>query len=231
MTRTSASRWPAAFEEIRADFGYAMEADRRTADWLAAVLSHPPYAPKEVLDGLRAEATNRTVWVLGAADSALRDVRKVPPDEPLWVADGAATAALEAGRRPTALVSDLDGRLEDEIAVVQAGALAALHAHGDNLAALQAGLHRFHPSRVAGTCQVDAPNPLINPGGFTDGDRAVHLALAFGARQVRLVGFDYETGPGRYSGRFNPATKPKKLEWARRLIQRLIDEGRPVSYA
>lgn len=229
MIPKTLAQWPMAFAEIRRDFGFSLHADRAVAERLAAKLGKPPYNVAAVLKDAKEQARRRTVWVLGAADSAREDLGRVPADAVLWAADGATTAALEARRVPGLITTDLDGNLDHEAQAARRGALVFLHAHGDNGHELEAHLADFPPKKVAGTCQVEPIKPLINPGGFTDGDRAVFLALTFGAKQVRLVGFDYKT-PGHYSGRFDPIRKPRKLEWAKRLIDRLIEAGAPVIY-
>jgi len=216
------------FAPIRAAFGYSLEADRAAANRLAARLAKEPYRCEEVLHGWRVRG--RAVHVLGAADRALADAARIPPDVEVWTADGATTAALEAGRTPTAIVTDLDGRVEDEVEAARNGARVVIHAHGDNGPAIDEWLPQFPPQRVLGTCQVDPVTPLLNPGGFTDGDRAVFLALSLGAREVRLYGFDFDR-PGPYSGRRGASMKPLKLAWARRLLDGLIADGAPVRYA
>lgn len=228
MTPVPGKTWPAAFEPIRRDFGFSLERDQEAARWLARALSRAPYDPPRVLDQARAQVAGRTVWVLGAADTAGADVMAVPPGDILWTADGATLAAHQAGRVPHAIVTDLDGHPPAEALMSRYGALVFVHAHGDNVPALEEHLPRFPPERVAGTCQVEPLAPLINPGGFTDGDRAVHLALAVGAAEVRLVGFDFER-PGAYSGKPRDAvTKKRKLAWARRLVDDLIADGANV---
>lgn len=230
MTLAAPATWPDAFEEIRRDFGFPRGDDEESARRLAARLAASPYGCRAVVETVRSHVRGRTLWVLGAADSALGDVERAPPGDPLWTADGATTAALAAGRRPDAIVTDLDGHVPDQVAAARAGAYVFVHAHGDNTDALDRWLEAFPGPHVAGTCQVEPPSPLLNPGGFTDGDRAVHLALALGAAEVRLIGFDLGGPPGRYSGRYDPALKPRKLAWAGRLIERLVADGAPVRF-
>jgi 2-amino-4-hydroxy-6-hydroxymethyldihydropteridine diphosphokinase len=216
------------FAPIRSAFGYSEAADRAAAEDLAGRLSRRPFRSEELVEGLRLRG--RTVHVLGAADRARQDAERMPNTGEVWAADGATSAALLAGRTPTAIVTDLDGRVEDQVKAAHRGALVFVHAHGDNRPAIERWLAEFPPRQVAGTCQVEPVPPLLNPGGFTDGDRAVFLALALGAGEVRLYGFDYER-PGSFSGRKDLFTKPLKLAWARRLIDGLIADGAPVRFA
>ena len=63
---------------------------------------------------------------------------------------------------------------------------------------------------------------MINVGGFTDGDRAICLALAFGAqyKSIQLIGFK-SNDVGRWSGVTNEALKLEKLRWMEKIIQEL----------
>ena len=65
--------------------------------------------------------------------------------------------------------------------------------------------------------QIDG---LENFGGFTDGDRAVCLALALGVnlQDVTLVGFS-TTKVGKWSGQTNPERKLEKLDWMLKVLE------------
>ena len=61
---------------------------------------------------------------------------------------------------------------------------------------------------------------MSNPGGFTDGDRAVCIAFALGADSVELVGFSTkEVGP--WSGVTDSKRKLIKLKWMSKVLQML----------
>lgn len=217
---------PTDFAAIRRDFGFEEAADRAAAERLASMLRRPQYDTEDAVR--RADPTGKTIVVVGAADDAAAALDRAPPDALLWCADGATTAARDAGRPVAAIVTDLDGTVHHELAAARRGAVVFVHAHGDNVPSLDRWVPQFPSSQVVGTCQVDPPPaPLRHPGGFTDGDRAVHLALELGAKEVVLLGFDFEK-PGKYTGRHDPATKPRKLAWAKRLIDALVASGAPV---
>ena len=63
---------------------------------------------------------------------------------------------------------------------------------------------------------------MINVGGFTDGDRAICLALAFGApyKSIQLIGFK-ANDVGKWSGVTDKALKLEKLRWMEKIIQDL----------
>jgi 2-amino-4-hydroxy-6-hydroxymethyldihydropteridine diphosphokinase len=223
--------WAPFYARIVLDFGFDPAQDEAAAHDLAQALGRPGYAPKQVWDELAAQLRGRDVIVLGAADDAASRLRTSPTEEPIIAADGATTASLEAGRRPALIVSDLDGDVADEVRAVADGAHILVHAHGDNWSAVQEWLPRFRKAGVAGTCQTRPVPPLQNHGGFTDGDRACFIAHALGVRKMRLVGFRFEGPPGRYSGTYDPATKPRKLQWSQRLLKELSRRGALIEFA
>jgi hypothetical protein len=89
------------------------------------------------------------------------------------------------------------------------GCTVVVHAHGDNLEALESYVPLL--DRIIGTVQCRPPEGLYNFGGFTDGDRAVFLAREMGAASIELVGFDFED-------QSVTPRKKKKLAWAKKLI-------------
>jgi uncharacterized Rossmann fold enzyme len=217
--------WEPFYLQIVSEFGFSRRDDEDCARRLALRLARPPFAPAKVWDALDQEIRGRPVNVLGAADDAAKGLKRLRSRLPLLAADGATTAALEAGIVPTGIVSDLDGAMEDEIEATRRGAKILVHAHGDNGPAISRWLPRLEPTRVAGTCQSRPVAPLRNLGGFTDGDRACFVAHALGATRIRLVGFDLGADPGRYTGAFDPKTKPRKMWWAQKLLDELATRG------
>jgi uncharacterized Rossmann fold enzyme len=61
---------------------------------------------------------------------------------------------------------------------------------------------------------------MLNPGGFTDGDRAVCFALSVNAspKQITLRGFRTDK-IGRWTGATVPERKMRKLEWMSRILE------------
>jgi uncharacterized Rossmann fold enzyme len=118
---------------------------------------------------------------------------------------------------PEVLVTDLDGDVEDQVRSNAAGTIAVVHGHGDNGPAVRTWAPRF-TGRTVATTQSRPFGRLVDYGGFTDGDRAVCLADHFGAKEIRLVGWDFEH-PSRKDG--DPKRKQRKLDWAYILIQNL----------
>ena len=198
------SRWEPVYELILADFGFDRAADEAARDDLAEYAV--PFDP----DRLSALA-DATVAVAGAGPS-LESTADVAAAADVVVAAGTAADRLPAvGVDVDLAVSDLDKNPGTVAGLTREGVPAAVHAHGDNRAALREWLPRCDPEHVLATTQAAPRPPVVNHGGFTDGDRAAFLADAFGARQLRFPGWnldDPNVGP----------VKREKLRWAERLL-------------
>lgn len=201
--------WEPTYREILAEFGYSRDADERARDLLADLLAARRRATRADVE--RALHGARAV-VVGPA----RAPGKLP--EGVLVATDAALAGLVArGIVPAIVVTDLDGHVGSHVAASRAGALLVVHAHGDNERALRDVVPRLE-GPVLGTTQAAPARGVECFGGFTDGDRAVLMAAECGAREIVLVGFDFDAPvpkPGR-----DADVKRRKLAWARALVQR-----------
>jgi len=61
------------------------------------------------------------------------------------------------------------------------------------------------------TTQARPFDNVYNFGGFSDGDRCFFVVRKFGAKQIRLAGFDFEDSDV-------DLTKKNKLKWAKKLM-------------
>jgi uncharacterized Rossmann fold enzyme len=76
-----------------------------------------------------------------------------------------------------------------------------IHAHGDNIEKIDEFSSFILDARVIGTTQTNTHLPVVNSGGFTDGDRALYFFENFLSQNHKLflVGFDFGTQIGKYS--------------------------------
>ncbi|MEK6984938.1 MAG: 6-hydroxymethylpterin diphosphokinase MptE-like protein [Candidatus Thermoplasmatota archaeon] len=209
--------WSAQMDAIRAQFGYAEATDREAALLLRDRMPAPQ--PWRML-GVQLR-NRRNLAILGCGPNLSRTPVAELAGKVIVAADGATSWLREQGVIPNLIVTDLDGAEADLEWAARQGALMVLHAHGDNQDAIVRLAPRLGPL-AWGTHQVEPTadlEPLRNLGGFTDGDRAVLLCEAFGGLRATLYGFDFDAPPSPYSGRFDPATKPAKLQWARRIVE------------
>lgn len=209
------SHWEVYYSQILKDFGYDREEDERAAVILSNLLRDRPSA----VDSLRRLIEGRRVTVAGDAESLAREIDEMT--EVVISADEATSVLLEREIIPDAFTTDLDGNIEDLLRANSRGSIAIIHAHGDNIPAMHSHVKSFE-GPVVGTTQTKPIEGIHNFGGFTDGDRAVFIADHFGAKEIRLVGFDFEKPREKDK---DPEVKARKLDWAYILIQSLGNEN------
>ena len=214
--------WRPAYEAILADFGYDRVSDERARDELATIVGHPSDADEGVREsqpgrraihplGLPDLQLAGTVAICGAAPSLAEEL-SIPADADRVVAASTAAVVLrEAGIGVDCMVTDLDGDPATARSLTAAGTPVAVHAHGDNLAAIREHVPRFEVGAVLPTTQAAPRGPVVNPGGFTDGDRAAFLADEVGADRLVFAGW-------RFDDPAVDAAKARKLLWAERLL-------------
>ncbi|MDG6221555.1 MAG: DUF115 domain-containing protein, partial [Candidatus Thermoplasmatota archaeon] len=145
----------------------------------------------------------------------------------LIAADSALKTLVESDVFPGVVVTDLDGDEKLLLEASQRGAVMVVHAHGDNVQRLVELVPKLE-GPVVGTCQVMPPPPLVNWGGYTDGDRAALMALENRAAKIVLAGFDFEK-PVAKEG-IDMGRKLKKLRWAKEILEWAAMQGAPMVF-
>ena len=148
----------------------------------------------------------RETIVFGAGPNLVKhisilDSKHVIDEHVLVAADGATKALVEVGVVPHIIVTDLDGDLESIKYSHHHGSILAIHVHGDNIPVFIEFLNEVRRclNNVIVTTQVKPAYPILNFGGFTDGDRAYLLTLFFKPSKIILAGMDFGNVVGRYS--------------------------------
>lgn len=198
--------WEPVYDAIRRDFGYERAGDERARDVLASLTR--PFDLERL-----AAVRDATVAVAGAGpsletDAALERVRQA---DVVFAASTAADTLAAADVRVDCMVTDLDKNPDTVRRLTEQQTPVAVHAHGDNVAAVRSVVPDCVDEYVLPTTQAEPRGPVSNVGGFTDGDRAAFLADHLGAARLRFVGWDFDDPS------VNP-TKARKLEWAERLL-------------
>jgi uncharacterized Rossmann fold enzyme len=202
--------WEPIYKEILNDFGFSREEDESSAQLLSEFLKEKGNSVL-TLRKLRNIIKDKEVIVCGKAPRLLDDITKLRPKkkEVIVAADGATSTLLSRGITPHVIVSDLDGAMDDIIEANERCAIVVVHAHGDNITKLKSYVPQL--KKIIGTTQSRPLSNVFNFGGFTDGDRAIYLANHLGAKEIGIIGFDFEdANVGEI--------KKKKLRWAKRLI-------------
>ncbi len=216
--------WEPFYKEIKKDFNLNFKKDQKAAEILNKILKKQKISKEKKLKNL---IENNEVIVFGAGPT-LKNCIKENKNKSFFKkslkisADGATTALIEENIVPDIIVTDLDGKISDQIKANEKGSLIVIHAHGDNVKKIKEIVPCL-TGEVIGTTQVDPKNfeYLFNYGGFTDGDRAVYIADHFKAKKIYLIGFDFNNKIGKYSFTKDKQIKKKKLIWCELLIKRL----------
>ncbi|WNY28485.1 hypothetical protein MmiEs2_06730 [Methanimicrococcus stummii] len=234
------TNWEPFYQIILNRFGFSEKSDIKTAEWFSDVLTALHFSEKTEDDSikeLKNKIAGKNIVVCGNAPSLndeylqFQNQKNTTGDEIYIAADGAASVLLKNRKVPDIIVTDLDGKHQNdaikEIEATDKGALLLIHAHGDNLDKLEKYLPAFSDkikeNAVVPTCQCRPPKKLHNFGGFTDGDRCVFLADEFGAASVTLIGFDFN----------DPDVSPmkkKKLQCAEKLIQMIREQNSKIRF-
>lgn len=195
--------WEPIYERILRDFGYDRGADVRARDVLDG------FVGSFDLDRLAVEG--ETVAIVGASQTLPYELDLVETADVVYAASTAADVLLEDDHIVDLMVTDLDKNPETAIELSHEGTPIALHAHGDNIAAMRRHLPKFDLENVLGTTQAAPSHHVVNFGGFTDGDRAAFLADEFGAEGLVFPGWDFDDDSVG-------TEKRRKLAWAERLL-------------
>ncbi len=211
LTEMNFAAWEPIYEQILEDFGFDRAGDEEAAQFLSRKLTEENTVS---LSELKALISGKPVLVCGNAPKLRRELSEINfSDFTVIAADGAAAVLMDMGIVPEVICTDLDGNseadIEKEILACEKGSIVLIHAHGDNIDKLEKYVPRF--KRFIATTQAKPFDKVYNFGGFSDGDRCFFLAREFGAKNIKLAGFDFE------DPRVN-TIKKKKLKWAKKLI-------------
>lgn len=220
--------WETWYDEILNDFNFIREDDVNTADVLdRMLLDLNTLSLEELSDKVHNNRRTDKFIVFGAGPSLKENIIELKEnhdlnDYILIAADGATTALVEERLVPDIVVTDLDGRIDDIFLVNNKDSAIVIHAHGNNMEEIVKYTPFFDD--ILGTTQAEPHGNLYNFGGFTDGDRAIFLAVELGASEILLAGMDFGDIVTQYSRPDNSNflqkaddIKKKKLEYAERL--------------
>jgi len=206
--------WEPYYDRILKDFGFSRTDDERAAKVLDNRLGGSRISPTD----LAAVLAGKPVSVAGNALTLKAELSRLT--KVVIAADEATSTLLQRNRLPNVIVTDLDGDVKDQLEANRRGSVVVVHAHGDNIPAIEKWAGEFQGQTMA-TTQARPFGGVYNFGGFTDGDRGVFIADAMGAKSIRLVGFDFEHPNPKDQP---PELKKRKLDWAFILIESILAE-------
>ena len=165
-----------------------------------------------ILDAYR----GRNAFIIGNGPN-LKNAIKTISGGYVIVADSAIETYSSLYGNPDIIVTDLDGNINSIIDSYNRGSIILVHAHGDNINAIEKYAKYF--SNGIATTQYIPMAHLYNYGGFSDGDRSAFLADYLGARHITLLGFDFKNVNIKpYYDNTAIIRKKIKLEWAKYLL-------------
>ncbi len=207
--------WEPIYRLILEDMHFERLADEKAASLLSKMLEEKSKRNEVAgIDCIEKTIQGKDALVCGKAPCLSQDIKNIDFKKFVVIAaDGAASILLNNNIIPDIIVTDLDGNMDDEARANELGSIMVVHAHGDNIDALERELPRL--KKVIGTTQSKPFANVYNFGGFSDGDRCVFLTKEMKARSITLIGFDFN------DLNVTPL-KAKKLIWAKKLIE-MID--------
>ena len=223
--------WP-WYEEMSASFGSDRTQDQRVTDILSLILRNKAVNPRVIASALKESPT----LILGAGPSLEKDLVKLRQTEHLSkfvivAADGATTGLMDVCMmHPEIIVTDLDGKLQDILASNSKGSVMVVHSHGGNMHKIVDYVPRF--PKALGTTYVEPRPDVHNFGGFSDGDRAVSLAMAMDADPIVMAGMDIGEDVGKYSKTAAKSREEKKikLKMCKKVLEWLAGKSKAELY-
>ena len=212
--------WESYYKAIVQSMGYDRDRDEIVAHQLSNMLEsmEDQLVP---LDTLRELLEKKHVFVFCDGPSLKDDITGFDFRSTKVAADGATSKIMDAGIMPDIIVTDLDGKVEDQIEANKEGAIVIIHAHGDNQDLVKRWVPRFE-GPVLGSTQSTPIERVHDFGGFTDGDRCAFLCDHFNAASIILVAFNFDDTDQEYLQELGPM-KLKKLTWGGMLLSALED--------
>lgn len=198
--------WEPVYERILADMGFDRTADERARDRLATLCAGNAGAVLSSLD-----YSGQTVAIAGGAETLTAEFAVARSADVVVAASVAAERLREEGIAVDCMVTDLDKTPETARQLTTEGIPVAVHAHGDNVPAVEEHVLGFDHEFLLPTTQARPTDRIHNFGGFTDGDRAAFLADALGAERLVFPGWEFDDLS------VDPI-KRQKLQWAERLL-------------
>ena len=226
-------------DEVRTFFDWDIKSDIESANQLLSVVENTSIASwtrsqrSVTIANLRRRLVLREIKiaVLGAAIEESEIISMLESPTLFVAADGAVgvlsslpeSISERAWSRLVCIVSDADGGA-GTIEAVKRSIPAILHAHGDNISSwrnlLEIAVNMQNPPRIVLTHQTpDRIDGMYNPGGFTDGDRAICFLISLGVPSERILLLGTRTDVvGKWSGATNPEEKIVKLQWMAKIL-------------
>lgn len=232
--------WIEKYNWIARELLIDTERDRVSAKLLSSIIGDNFVKQKDISSIFR----ERNVLIIGYGRDidnelyCLNNIKHLLRDTVVIVADKAINSVLKHGLKIDIFITDLDCD-RDYLYRIPRNTIFVIHAHGDNVDKVEAIVPKLlekgyllHP-----TTQIEPLWNVFNYGGFTDGDRAVYLAMYYKPRRVVLIGMDLDKQLDKqivdryYNNGLKHILKIKKLEIAELLLEEIICRSSVETYS
>jgi uncharacterized Rossmann fold enzyme len=224
------SDWRPIYLDIVQRLKLDIERDRESTLLLTNILEN--INPRPLLDQLQESIAGKSVVVCGAGPSLEHHVQSLKTKNDLsnlaiMAADGAVSVLLDQDVKCDVVTTDLDGDIEHLKETRRKGAILVVHGHGDNMETAESVVPEL--GDVLGSTQVEPTHRTFLWGGFTDGDRACHIASEYSPEKIIFAGMDFGSLVGKWSKPDHDThfaanrRKRIKLEIAEELISSLFE--------
>ena len=235
------------YHKIVNDFNFDLQKDREARNLLSHILEKKTYSYnlEEVLLSFKNNFQKKNrICVYGcgpslevSVDYLISNLGKTFFNTCVnLAADGAARLLNERTIPIDGIITDLDGITKRDFSNAK---FVIVHAHGDNILLLEHFKNTIiNFKKIIGTTQAESTYNLLNPGGFTDGDRILALIISFllPHQELYLIGMDFNDIVGNYSkpnrekNFLADPIKLKKLQYALQIIEWLIPKVKIPMY-
>ena len=237
------------YEEVLEIFKFDKEKDIQARDILYEFRKR--FDPETTIEAIQNKILGKKLYFFGAGPNLIEHLKKIHDNIRtnrknyyLIAADGSARALSLFSLIPDLIFSDLDGLTHSQIEMfLKLNSNIIVHGHGDNIEKLRIFKDLLSTPqesiKIICTTQVESRYPVLNPGGFTDGDRSVFFChhLAPLKQNFTLFGYDFGGKVGIYSkNKYKQEQTPdpikkKKLLFCQKLLNQLsILEDRTISF-
>ena len=221
--------------KIIKEFDFNPKKDQEARDYLSNILStkSKDWSLELILNSFNEVIQSKSIIIIyGCGPSLEESVKFLLNNEPEHLfdksinlaADGASVLLKQKKIPIDGIFTDLDGISKTEFNYAD---FIIVHAHGDNINKLNSFKNDIIKLKnIIGTTQSEPVHNVINPGGFTDGDRILFFlrSLLFPYHKLYLIGMDFNNIVGKYSkpdiieNKEGNPVKIKKLQFAVQLL-------------
>ncbi|MHA1475146.1 MAG: 6-hydroxymethylpterin diphosphokinase MptE-like protein [Promethearchaeota archaeon] len=235
------------YEQVLQIFKFNKEKDVQARDILYEFRKE--YDPELKIKSIESNMIDKSLFFFGAGPNLIDHLdfigNKIISNRNNYfivAADGSARALSNYSITPDLIFSDLDGLNYNQIEnFLNQNSTIIIHGHGDNIEEIRTfkSLLLRPNENIICTTQVESRYPIINPGGFTDGDRSVYFChnLAPISQDFTLFGYEFKHKIGAFSkneyeqDQAITPIKEKKLLLCKKLLNELsVLEKRSIIY-